>query len=122
MSMLFEVKEDSRFYCFAAGVDMRKGIQGLYALIRSGSNLDALSGDVFVFIGSNLKSIKVLQWHRNGFLLSHKRLEVGRFSLLQTQSDESFVELKSPELRKMISRIRVRSAMSEIKQKAILNL
>ncbi len=70
MSMLFEVKEDSRFYCFAAGVDMRKGIQGLYALIRSGSNLDALSGDVFVFIGSNLKSIKVLQWHRNGFLLS----------------------------------------------------
>ena len=119
MAMIFDIGEDARFYCFGAGVDMRKGIQGLYALIRASSDLDALSGDVFVFIGTNCKSIKVLQWHRNGFLLTHKRLEVGRFSLLTQHGEGAFIELKSPELRKMVNRIRQRSVMNELKQKAI---
>ncbi len=34
MAMMVDVREDARFYCFGAGVDMRKGIQGLYSLIR----------------------------------------------------------------------------------------
>ncbi len=120
--MIFDVQEDVRFYCYGAGVDMRKGIQGLYALIRASGDLDALGGDVFVFIGSNCKSIKVLQWHRNGFLLMHKRLEVGRFSLLASREDGAFIELKSPELRKMVNRVRQRSVMNELKQKAISTL
>lgn len=120
--MLFDLREDVRFYCFPTGVDMRKGIQGLYGLIRTSGDLDALSGDVFVFIGSNCKSIKVLQWHQNGFLLTHKRLEVGRFSLLASCGESSFIELKSPELKKMINRVRQRSIMNELKLKAISNL
>lgn len=120
--MIFDIQEGARFYCFAQGVDMRKGIPSLYALIKLNSTLDALSGDVFVFIGSNCKSIKVLWWHKNGFLLSHKRLEVGRFSLLSRCASEAFIELSSPELRKMIERVKQRSVMNELKQRAVLNL
>lgn len=82
MAMIFNIKEDARFYCFTNGVDMRKGINSLYGLIKQASELDALSGDVYIFIGTNIKSIKVLQWDKNGFLLCHKKLEIGRFTLL----------------------------------------
>ncbi len=119
--MIFDVREDARFFCFTQGVDMRKGIQSLYSLVKLNSEFDVLSGDVFVFIGTNCKSIKVLQWHKNGFLLTHKRLEVGRFSLLPNRNNSLFVEIKCPELRKMVNRIRQRSIMNELKQRALLN-
>ncbi len=74
-----------------------------------------------MFIGTNCKSIKVLQWHNNGFLLNYKKLEAGRLSLLAKHDDNPFVELECPELRRLITRIKQRSPMSELKQKAILN-
>ncbi|MFR9502159.1 MAG: IS66 family insertion sequence element accessory protein TnpB [Rikenellaceae bacterium] len=122
MAMIFDIGEQARFYCFSRGVDMRKGIMSLYSLIKLSGEHDALSGDVFVFIGTNLKSIKVLWWHKNGFILTHKRLEIGRFSPLQNGQESSFVELKHPELRRMIYRIKQRSMMSELKQRAISSI
>ena len=122
MAMIFDVREDPRFYCFGSGVSMRNGIDALYALIKTKSDLDVFNGDVFVFIGSNLKSIKVLQWNRNGFLLYYKRLEIGRFSLLSSNGENEFIELKSPKLRKIINRVRQRSVMTELKQRAITSI
>lgn len=122
MAMIFEISENAKFFCYARGVDMRKGIQSLYSLIRTGGELDALNGDVFIFIGSNCKSVKLLRWHKNGFLLSHKRLEVGRFIPLVKDDNKPFIEIERYLLRKIINRIKQRSLMSEIKQKAMLNI
>ena len=122
MAMIFDIEEQARFYCFSNGVDMRKGIMSLYSLIKLSGEHDALSGDVFVFIGTNLKSIKVLWWHKNGFILTHKRLEVGRFSPLQNGQESSFIELKHPELRRMVYHIRQRSIINELKQRAVASI
>lgn len=60
-------------------VDMRKGHNGLAALVMHEMNLDLLSGAVFLFAGRNRRSAKALMWDGTGLLLIHKKLESGKF-------------------------------------------
>ena len=43
-------------------VDMRKGINGLYKLVRSEMKMSPLTGSVFIFYGKNHQSVKLLRW------------------------------------------------------------
>lgn len=64
----------------AAGVtDMRRGFDGLAALVQAKLQLDPFSGHVFVFRGRRGDRIKVLWWSGDGMCLFTKRLEYGRF-------------------------------------------
>jgi hypothetical protein len=42
---------------------------------------DPLSGEVFIFMNKTRTAIKLLHWERGGFVVYHKRLEEGRFTL-----------------------------------------
>ncbi len=64
----------------AAGVtDMRKGMDGLAAIVQTALGERPFSGDVFVFRGKRGDLVKVLYWDGQGFCLFAKRLEKGRF-------------------------------------------
>ena len=64
----------------AAGVtDLRKGFNGLSALIQEALREDPFSGHVFVFRGRRGDMIKLLWWDDDGLCLLSKRLEQGRF-------------------------------------------
>ena len=64
----------------AAGVtDMRRGFQGLSALVQTKLEQSPFSGHVFVFRGRRGDLIKVLWWDGDGLCLFAKRLERGRF-------------------------------------------
>lgn len=69
-----------RVYLASEPVDMRRGHDGLFAIVKSWE-LDPFSGDLYCFVGKRLDRIKILVWHRGGFLLLYKRLERGRFRL-----------------------------------------
>ncbi|MFR9546512.1 MAG: IS66 family insertion sequence element accessory protein TnpB [Rikenellaceae bacterium] len=120
--MVLNIEENVRFYCYNEGVDMRKGIHSLYGIIRTECEVSALDGDAFVFIGTNLKSVKILRWHREGFLLYHKKLELGRYNIPQVCCNESFFELKRDQINKLIASVKHRSAVNELKQKIMLTL
>jgi transposase len=60
---------------------MRKGFDGLAALVKQSLREDPLSGDLFLFMGRNGKLAKALLWDRTGFIVIAKRLEKGRFRL-----------------------------------------
>ena len=62
-------------------VDMRKGINGLYKLVRSEMKMSPLTGSVFIFYGKNHQSVKLLRWDTDGFVLYQKRLEKGTFEI-----------------------------------------
>lgn len=65
----------------ALGVtDMRKGIEGLAALIQETLKLDVFSGHLFVFRGRKANIVKVLFWDGTGLCLFTKRLEKGVFA------------------------------------------
>jgi len=66
-------------YVCREAVDMRLGIDGLSQLVGPLFTADALSGQVFVFLGKRRNRVKLLYWDRNGFWLAYKRLERGRF-------------------------------------------
>lgn len=61
-------------------VDFRKGIDGLVAVCRQRLLADPMSGVVFIFGSRNRKSIKLLAYDGQGFLLCQKRLSAGRFN------------------------------------------
>lgn len=64
----------------AAGVtDMRRGFDGLAAIVQNTLLEDPFSGHVFVFRGKRGDRIKVLWWSGDGLCLLAKRLEQGYF-------------------------------------------
>jgi transposase len=60
---------------------MRKGIDGLSALVEHRLQMDTFSGHLFCFFNKSRDKVKVLFWDTTGFCLYHKRLERGRFHL-----------------------------------------
>ena len=61
---------------------MRKGFDGLSALVANGLGHDPLAGDFFVFVNRTRKRAKVLLWDGTGLCIYAKRLEQGRFACL----------------------------------------
>ena len=64
----------------AGGVtDLRRGFDGLSAIVQTILEANPFSGHVFVFRGRRGDLIKVLWWDGDGLCLFAKRLERGRF-------------------------------------------
>jgi transposase len=61
---------------------MRKGFDGLCALVTQHLDRDPLSGDVFLFLSRDRVRAKVLHWDGTGLCVYAKRLEQGRFACL----------------------------------------
>ena len=88
----------------AAGVtDMRKGFDGLSALVQTQLTQDAFSGQVFVFRGRRGDRIKILWWDGFGLCLFYKRLENGRF--IWPQATTGTVLLTSAQLSMLLEGI-----------------
>ena len=66
-------------YLYEAGTDMRKGVDGLSALVNAHFSADLFSGHLFVFLSTRRDRAKILFWERGGFVVYYKRLERGRF-------------------------------------------
>jgi transposase len=69
------IPENSRVYLALGQTDMRKAINGLSVLVEQAMDLNAFSGDLFVFCNRRRTIIKILYWDENGFCLWQKRLE-----------------------------------------------
>ena len=70
---------NSRVWLAAGATDMRKGFDGLAALVQTHLTEDPFSGHLFVFRGRAGDRVKILWWSGDGFCLFAKRLERGRF-------------------------------------------
>jgi transposase len=71
----------------AAGqTDLRKGFDGLAALVQMQLAEDPFSGQLYVFRGRRGDRVKILWWDGDGMCLFAKRLERGRFVWPQATS------------------------------------
>jgi transposase len=93
-----------RVYLASESVDMRLGHDGLFAIVRAW-DLDPYAGHLFAFVGKRRDRIKILTWHRGGFVLFYKRLEKGRFRMPRVTTGERTARLDATELTMLLDGI-----------------
>lgn len=95
--MILGTSRAVRVFAYPEPVDLRKGYDGLYGLVKQGLGRDPLSGDLFLFVNARRRACKVLVWDGTGLCIFQKRLERGRFAELW-RDDRDVVTLTSSEL------------------------
>ena len=90
------VMASTRVFVATGPVDLRKSFDTLAGVVRAQFGREPLEGHVFVFIGRERTSVKLLWWDRTGYAILHKRLAVGRFA--RPAGDAADVELEWPDL------------------------
>ena len=99
----------ARIYLYAQNVDMRKGFDGLHALIQSEFSSDALGGDLFLFLNRRRDRLKLMTWERDGWIIFYKRLERGTFERPRPAADGVTVELDSTDLALILAGVELKS-------------
>lgn len=97
-----------RVHLAAEPIDLRRGHDGLVAIVRSEWGLNPFDGHLFVFLGRRLDRVKILVWDRNGFVLYYKRLSQGRFRMPKIPANVDRVELDSTTLAMLLDGIDVK--------------
>ncbi len=77
--------------------DFRKAIDGLCALVNDTLERSPMAG-VYLFFNRSLDKVKLLSWHRNGFVLIYKRLERGKFHITKTNKHPAIVSIDAKQL------------------------
>jgi len=95
--MLVDYTQVKNIFICCGKTDMRRGIDGLAALVSQRYKLDLFDDAIFLFCGNRRDRYKALYFDHDGFLLLYKRIEKGR---LQWPNDENEVrKLTSQQVR-----------------------
>ena len=79
--MIGDISAADEIYIVCGYTDMRKSIDGLYALVEDKLHMDPRRSAIFLFCGRRCDRIKILMWEPDGFVLLYKRLSAvqGRY-------------------------------------------
>ncbi len=97
----------TKIYIAIEAVDMRKGFEGLYGLVRDQLGADPLAGHLFLFSNRTHTRLKALVWDGSGLWVCAKRLEKGRFRWPQADGRRS-VTIRSEELAMLVNGLDVK--------------
>ena len=101
-----------RVYAYGGPTDLRKGYDGLSALVTHGLGRDPLSGELYLFVSRNRKRAKVLLWDGTGLCVYAKRMERGCFACLWREPCEGPLIRTMSELRLFLEGSRLAGRIS----------
>jgi len=93
----------TRIFVHTEATDMRKGFQGLSAIIRKQFQSDPTDGSLFVFINRRRDRMKLLHFADGGFWLYYRLLEAGTFEPLQATDESHKLQIDATELSMLLS-------------------
>ena len=115
--MTIDLKE-ARIFIRPGSTDLRKGSNGLTAIVQEGMGQDPFSGSVYVFCNRERNLLKAVYWDKTGFWLSQKRLEKEKFPWPSTV--EAVRELSGEELKMLLAGIDFFKAHKELYYKKVI--
>lgn len=90
--MLADITRATEIYLVCGYTDMRKSIDGLYAIIMNDLHMDPRRKALYLFCGKRCDRFKALLWEGDGFVLIYKRLEaLGRFRWPRNSSEARMI-------------------------------
>jgi transposase len=93
----------TKIYVAIEAVDMRKGFEGLYGMVRDQLGADPLSGHLFLFSNRTRTRLKALVWDGSGLWVCAKRLEKGRFRWPDAGEKQHSVTMRAEELAMLVN-------------------
>ena len=108
-SLVLTLPGSVRIYLAVDPVDLRRGHDGLSAIVQGQWGADLFEGHLFVFFGRRRDRCKILFWDRGGLVLYYKRLEQGRFRMPKLAADGRSVQIDATELAMILDGIDVRT-------------
>ena len=97
---MFPNINNMKIYLVCGKTDLRKGIDGLAALVTEAFSLDAYDNAIFLFCGPLSDRFKALYWDKTGFVLYYKRIENGLFQWPRNQSEVK--KINAHQLRRLL--------------------
>lgn len=86
--MLNDATGFKKVYLAVGSTDLRKGIDGLAAIVKFQFHLDPYDKNtLFLFCGKKPDRLKGLIWEGDGFLLLYKRINIGTFKWPRSVSE-----------------------------------
>ncbi|WP_165157916.1 IS66 family insertion sequence element accessory protein TnpB [Parabacteroides sp. ZJ-118] len=82
-----------RYYFYNAPVDMRKSFHGLEGLVVEQFGRYLIGDEVFVFLGKNGRTVKMLHREGRGITLYTRKLDKGRFHAPRILADGKSCQL-----------------------------
>lgn len=102
---MLKLPADVKIFLANEPCDMRRQMDGLAALVRSGMNRDPESGDLYIFRNRRGDMLKALFVDRHGFCMLVKRLSKGTFRIEVTGAPADGFELSAEELARLLSEL-----------------
>ena len=107
--MMFSPGLATKIFIAVEAIDMRKGFEGLFGLVRDHLGEDPLSGHLFLFTNRTRTRLKTLVWDGSGLWVCAKRLEKGRFHWPQDGNAQS-ITMRPEELAMLVNGLDVQQA------------
>jgi transposase len=90
---------DVKVYLHREPIDMRRGRNGLAALVREGMQQDPFAPEaLYVFIGRRYDTLKILGWDRNGYAIWTKKIESDEKFRWPRLLDEAVITLTAEQM------------------------
>lgn len=99
---MFGLGPATKIFVGVEAVDMRKGFEGLYGLVRDHLGQDPLSGYLYLFTNKSKTRLKALVWDGSGLWVCAKRLEKGRFRWPEAEGKHT-VTMRAEELAMLVN-------------------
>jgi transposase len=100
---MFGLGPATRIFLAVEPVDMRKGFDGLYGVVRDRLGHDPLSGHLFLFSNRSRTRLKVLVWDGSGLWVCSKRLEKGCFRWPAPEAESSSIGIRGEQLAMLLN-------------------
>lgn len=91
---MIDLQNIREIYVYKERCDLRMGIQGLSILAQELSTIDEMKHKIFIFFGTNLKNVKILELDNDGWWLYQKKLFEGKYIFPKEVNKISKAELE----------------------------